>query len=288
MSIEQRRAEVVEAPRSRLGEGPRWFGDRLHWVDIHGRRHHALDVRTGGTVTEQCRDEVTLVLPRAGGGLLLAVGATIVLRDPDGRERVLCVLSGDPAHRCNDGVCDPEGRLYVGTMRRDASGREGRLHRVDPDGHVTTVADGCGIPNGIAFDVRRRRMWFADSADGGVDVWDLDVDGLPVGRRRLVDVAGPGVPDGLALDDAGHAWVAVHGSGVVHRYRPDGALVGRITVDAARTTACAFGGASGTDLYVTTAQPEAGVDRDDGDPLAGSVFVVPDVGCGLPVVPFAG
>ncbi|MFD1044957.1 SMP-30/gluconolactonase/LRE family protein, partial [Kibdelosporangium lantanae] len=61
-----------------------------------------------------------------------------------------------------------------------------------------------------------------------------------------------------------------------------------ITFPAAHTTACAFGGAGLTDLYVTTAREglsEAELAR---QPLSGSVFVVPGAGTGLPSTVFAG
>jgi sugar lactone lactonase YvrE len=281
---------VDGTPVAELGEGPRWIDGRLRWVDILGRRHHALDPGAGEVVSRDEPDAVTVVLPRRRGGLVLGVGATVVLRgaEGEGADRTLAVLTDDPAHRCNDGACDPQGRLYVGTMRRDGAGREGRLHRVGPDATVTVVAEGCGIANGVGFDPARRRMYFADSRDGGVDVFDLDVEGLPGGRRRFVDVGPPGVPDGLVVDADGHVWVAVHGAGAVQRHAPDGRLVARVEVPVEQVTAVTFGGPDLTDLYVTTAREGLDQAALADQPLAGRLFVVRGAGRGVPVTAFAG
>lgn len=280
--------EPLDVPRAELGEGPRWFGGRLHWVDILGRRRFSHDAAAGATAVEELPDAVTLALPRAGGGLVLAVGGDVLVRDPDGAQRLLARLSGDPALRCNDGACDPQGRLYVGTMRRDGTGAEGRLVRIEPDGTTTVVAEGCGIANGIGFDPARARMYFADSLAGGVDVWDLDAEGLPVRRRRFVDIARPALPDGLAVDRDGDVWVALHEGGAVRRCSPAGAVVAEVALPAAQVTACTFGGPGLTDLYVTTAREGFDADRARREPLAGSVFVARGAGHGTAVTPFAG
>ena len=280
--------EPVVTVGSELGEGVRWFAGAVHWVDIIGRRWHRHDPSAGTTTTEDRPDAVTLVLPRAAGGLVLTSGADVLVREPDGSERLLARLSDDPAHRCNDGACDPQGRLYVGTMRRDGTGREGRLLRVDPDGSTTVVADGCGIANGIGFDLERARMYFVDSADGAVDVFDLGDEALPRTRRRFVDVEGPAVPDGLVVDADGFVWVALHEGGAVRRHDPSGAVVDEVRVPAQQVTSCTFGGDDLADLYVTTAREGFDHERREREPLAGSLFVARGAGRGVPLVPFAG
>ena len=111
-------------------------------------------------------------------------------------------------------------------------------------------------------------MYFIDSLTYRVDVFDYD--GEPANRRTfaVVDPA-DGIPDGLAVDDEGGVWVALHGGGAVRRYDPDGAHVETIDVPATNVTACCFGGDDGRSLFITTAAP------------AGSVFVT-DAGVGGP------
>jgi sugar lactone lactonase YvrE len=123
-----------------------------------------------------------------------------------------------------------------------------------------------------------------------VDVFDVDRDtGLVARRRQFVDLArAPGFPDGLTVDADGCLWVAMWDGGAVHRYTPTGVLDRVVGVPATRTTACAFGGPGLGDLYITSAT--AGLDpakRAD-QPLAGSLFVLPGAGAGLPGHAFTG
>ena len=37
----------------------------------------------------------------------------------------------------NDGICDPAGRFWAGTMAIDERQAAGSLYRLDPDGQVT-------------------------------------------------------------------------------------------------------------------------------------------------------
>jgi sugar lactone lactonase YvrE len=93
-----------------------------------------------------------------------------------------------------------------------------------------------------------------------------------------------GFPDGLTVDADGCVWVAVWDGAAVHRYTPAGHLDRVIELPVLRPTACAFGGADLTDLYITTARTGLAAPH----PMSGSVLVVPGAGKGLPQPAFAG
>ncbi len=127
-------------------------------------------------------------------------------------------------------------------------------------------------------------MYYVDSPTRRVDVFDHDEDGVR-DRRTLVEIEeGAGFPDGLTVDAEGCVWVALWDGGAVRRYTPAGELDRVITLPTPRTTACAFGGAALTDLYITTAR----TGLPPTDPLSGSLLVVPGAGKGLPQPAFEG
>jgi sugar lactone lactonase YvrE len=86
------------------------------------------------------------------------------------------------------------------------------------------------------------------------------------------------------VDAEGCVWVALWQGSAVRRYTPGGELDRVIELPVPLVTACAFGGADLTDLYVTTAR----VGLTEPRALAGSLFVVPGVGKGLAQPAFAG
>ncbi|MFD4764212.1 SMP-30/gluconolactonase/LRE family protein [Streptomyces sp. NPDC058439] len=242
-----------------LGEGARWVDGRLIYVDILAGR--LLEVSDDGrrTPRELLRLDVPLgaVAPVYGrpGHWIAAAGTGIALLTPDGRPEWLArpeEHSPVPT-RMNDGVCDPHGRFWAGSMPYDGTLGAGSLYRTDPDGSVHRVLDGMTIVNGPAFTADADLLYVADSAAGVIHRCTLDKDGNPTGREEFARVTAGGSPDGMTVDDTGRLWVAVWGHGVVHRYRPDGTLDATIPLPTPQPTSVCLVPEGGR-LLITTAR----------------------------------
>jgi sugar lactone lactonase YvrE len=145
------------------------------------------------------------------------------------------------------------------------------------------VLAGVTVSNGLDWSPDGSLAYYDDTATHRVDVFDYDRDAGLTGRRPFVQMPDDGNPDGLTVDAEGGVWVALYGSGVVHRYTPAGVLDDVVEVPTAQVTACTFGGPRLDQLFVTTSRE--GLAPGD-DPLAGSLFRT-DVGiAGLPVREF--
>jgi sugar lactone lactonase YvrE len=282
------RFDIAVQSTASLGEGPTWDARTatLIWVDVLAPEIHRWNPATGVNETTEAPQHVGAAKPRAGGGLVLNLRDGVALVETSGERRWLVYWARDGV-RGNDAGVDGAGRLWAGTMRYDAEEGGGWLARVEPDGQAHMVLPKVTISNGVGWSPDNTRMYYADTPTGRVDVFDYDLaSGEVSARRPLVDVGGD--PDGLCVDADGCVWVALWGAGQVRRYTPDGELDRTVTLPATLTTACCFGGAGLTDLYVTTAR----VGLSDGEiaeqPLSGSVFVLPDIGSGLPSTVFAG
>lgn len=279
------RAEVAVRAAAELGEGPTWdpAAGRLVWVDILSSRVHTYEPSTGRRTIMATEQHVGAAKPRAGGGLVVNLRDGIGLYDADGG---FSWLFRDPVagRRGNDAAVAPDGALWAGTMRYDEAPGGGTLTRFAADGQRTTVLDDVAVSNGTGWSPDGRLMYYIDSPTRRVDVFDF-VDGRARGRRPFVEIEeGAGFPDGLTVDADGCVWVALWDGAAVRRYTPDGELDCVIELPTPRVTACAFGGAGLTDLYVTTAR----VGLSAPHPVAGSLLVVPGAGKGLPQPAFSG
>ncbi|WP_069773914.1 SMP-30/gluconolactonase/LRE family protein [Streptomyces sp. LUP30] len=278
--------EVAVRAEATLGEGPTWdpATGRLLWIDILGSRLHAYDPATGRRTVRATDQHVGAAKPRAGGGLVLNLRDGVGLLDPDDSFRWLR-HEPVPGRRANDAAVAPDGSLWAGTMRYDEAPGGGTLSRLAGDGSAELVLDDVAVSNGTGWSPDGTLMYYIDSPTRRVDVFDCSADGRVSGRRPFVRVEdGAGFPDGLTVDADGCVWVALWDGGAVRRYTPAGELDRVIALPTPRVTACAFGGAGLTDLYVTTAR----VGLTAPHPVAGSLLVIADAGKGLPQPAFAG
>jgi sugar lactone lactonase YvrE len=237
--------------RCELGEGPRWDAatGTLLFVDIEGRSLH----RWNGSTLETQRFEgmIGCAAPTADGDVVVALASRIALASTG---ETLARFPHGENMRANDGACDPDGRLWVGTMAVDAAPGAGALYRLDGAELVPKLHD-LTISNGLGWSADGTRMWFIDSKANRVD--EFVYDGELGDRRALVEIdPAIGDPDGLTVDDEDCVWVAVWGGSCIRRYTPDGELDRIVELPAENPTSCCFGG---TTLYITTAAPDGRV-----------------------------
>ena len=280
------RAERVTGSVAYHGEGPvwsqRWGG--LRWVDMLAGDILSLD--GDGTVRRRhVGDVAAAVRPRRGGGAVIAVERGFTLEDADGTLTPLAPAWSDDGVRMNEGGCDPDGRFWCGSMAYDRRPGGAAFYRLDPDRSVRRVLDGVTISNGLEWSPDGSRAYYDDTATHRVDVFDYDRDDGLTARRPFVVLTDGERPDGLTVDTEGGVWVALNGSGVVHRYTPGGVLDEVVHLPTPKVTACTFGGPGLDQLFITTSRE--GMAPDD-DPLAGSLFRAEVGVVGLPVREFGG
>ena len=111
-----------------------------------------------------------------------------------------------------------------------------------------------GVPNGLAFDADRGRMYFTDTPTQTVLVADYDADtGARTNVRPFLDYNPlPGKPDGACLDADGCYWSASIYAWSVIRVTPEGVIDRRVELPVEKPTMPAFGGPDLATLYVTS------------------------------------
>ena len=287
-------AEACTRTQAVLGEGLRWDSRRDELL--------AVDILAGGVYRGRLDDEGLLDLVRSyqlpstvgaiapvqgDEGWILAAGHGFVHLSPHGELRPL--LDVTPAGtRMNDGACDPQGRLWAGTLADDFRPGGGALYRLDPDGRVEVVLRGLTISNGLGWSPDGRTMYLADSGPRVVHAFEFQGEAGTISNDRVLASLSPdvGTPDGLTVDTDGDIWVAIYDGGRVHRYAPDGVLRDELVLPAAQCTSCAFGGPQLAQLYVTTATEGWTDEQRRAQPAAGLVYRFETNSTGRPAAPF--
>jgi sugar lactone lactonase YvrE len=276
-----------------LGEGPHWderTGELL-WVDITQGRIHAWSPPNDSVRTETFDVEVSAVVPRSGEpGHVVAAGHRLLLRDGE-HERVVAAVEEDlPDNRFNDCKCDPQGRLWAGTMSKTRTPGTAALYRLVAGHDLERVIAGTTISNGLAWSPSGDTMYFIDSTTQRIDAFDFDGATGDIANRRTVVEIDPndGLPDGMTVDAEGGIWVCLFGGAAIRRYAPDGTLDAKIPLPTTNPTSPAFGGPDLRTLYITTARHRLTPAQLAAEPLAGAVLSLEPGVTGLPANRFGG
>ncbi len=273
---------------AQLGEAPIWHPDeaKLYWVDILHPAIYRFDPETA--VNDACEPKklVSAVLFGAGGSkrvvsqdgieeLDFEASCLLPLADPE---------NGVPRNRLNDAKTGPDGAIWVGSMRLDASRPSGGLYRVGPDGQVLRKDGGFTVGNGLDWSPDRRTLYFVDTVPGKIFAYDFEMSvGALTNKRVLAEIPeSEGRPDGLCVDAEGGIWCAIWDGWRINRYSPDGSLDSTIHVPVPRPTSVAFGGPDLETLYVTSARTRLPARTLAEAPLSGGIFACRPGPAGLP------
>ena len=291
----------LDAPRCAGGENPMWDAGRqlLHYIDNSGMKVHSFDPASGATRTLEMPAVITTLVLRARGGAVVTLRSGIHFLDLEtGALDLVHPLADPPAHVFNDGKVDSRGRFVIGASTANFAdpGPDGGLFRLDPDLGLTRLDSGIHFSNGPCWSPDGGTLYFSDSWIHTAYAYDYDLATGGVSNRRPFVNTGElgGLPDGATVDADGLYWVAVFRAGKIAAYRPDGQLERVIDMPVKLVSSVGFGGPNLDRLYVTTIAHDVagaahGTPRDGTEELAGSLFVVEDLGVrGRPEPAFAG
>ncbi|HET7559613.1 MAG TPA: SMP-30/gluconolactonase/LRE family protein [Limnochordia bacterium] len=286
-------AKPFGATQAILGEGALWYGDRLYWIDIEGKRVYIDDVAAGTQAVLDVPERVGTVVPRAKGGLVVALangfafldertGAVTPITDPEPNR---------PDNRFNDGKCDPAGRFWAGTMSVKESKGAGALYMLDRKGVAHRKLDDVSVSNGICWSHDKTKMYYVDTPTQQVVTFDYDDASGEIKNPRVKIAIDPaeGHPDGMTIDADGNLWIALwQGYAVVAHDPRTGKRLHKIELPVAKVTSCAFGGLDLADLYITSASIGLSAEERAKQPLAGSLFLARPGARGVPAFAYAG
>jgi len=253
-------------------EAPRWHDGRIWCSDFYtgqvvSAREDGSDLRLEAEVPEQPSG-----LGWLPDGRMLVVSMRdrrILRREADGSLVVHADLGEHATGHLNDMTVDRSGRAYVGNFGFDlmsgAPLETASLHRVDPDGTVTAVADELWFPNGSAI-TRDSVLLVNETFGNRVSAFDLTDDGRLVNRRVWAEFAPLPTDraieqvlaratvsgDGGCVDAEGGFWIADATGGRLLRVVEGGEITDELR-PGINVYACALGGADGRTLFACVA-----------------------------------
>jgi sugar lactone lactonase YvrE len=286
-----------------LGEGCLWDAGAqcLWWIDIaRPSRIHRLDPASGAHRVWYSSLLLTAIALRNGGGLVLGGEDGVYSFDPETGAISLFVRpeTDRPQNRFNDGACDPQGRLWIGTMFQnigpagedlDIPADTGALYRVDGAGASQRMEDHIGVSNGPCWSPDGGTFYFSDSRNQVIFAYDFDgATGGLSNRRVFNDCKDHGYPDGATVDAEGFLWSARWQGACVLRIDPRGRIDRVIAMPALRPTCVCFGGESLDTMYVTSSKAHLDQASMARYPLQGGLFCFHPGVVGTPKFKFAG
>lgn len=252
-------------------ECPRWRDGRLWVSDFYTNQVIATDGRGNTEVMAEVPGQPSGLgfLPDGRALIISMRDHRILVRDDAGLLTEHADLSDAVPAVLNDMVVDEQGRAYVGNFGFDLMGgaalRDTVLSRVDPDGTVTTVADGLRFPNGMVI-LPGGVLVVAETFAGRLTAFDIGANGDLSGRRVFASFGEPPTtddvetaaaqlevaPDGICADAEGAIWVADALHARLIRVREGGEIADEITAKMG-VYACMLGGADGRTLFACAA-----------------------------------
>jgi sugar lactone lactonase YvrE len=288
--------EVVLEHRCVLGEGPVWDpkNQTICWVDIlKGEIHEYKPAENShktlfvnqmiGAITICKNGHFVAALKNGFGFIDRNSGAVTMISNPEPHL---------PGNRFNDGKSDPSGRFWAGTMSHTDEPEKGSLYLLNTNLSVTKKISKVSISNGMAWSYDHKIFYYIDTPTFSVAAFDFDnTNGAIDNKRTVIRISQiDGSPDGMTIDSEGMLWIAHWDGWQITRWNPaTGEKLLNIPLPVARVTSCCFGGDRYQDLYITSARTGLPDDQLKEQPLAGSLFVIRNIGyTGLPLFEFNG
>ncbi|MFS2108988.1 2-dehydro-3-deoxy-6-phosphogalactonate aldolase [Sphingomonas sp. Sphisp140] len=262
------RPRLLANPGAIIGESPVIQRDTVSWTDPVRRRVYRF--AEGQVAERETEQPVFGLVPLPDG----RIAGTL--------ESAFCTLDGitgptaeiGPGCRFSDLTVDPRGGLWGGVMHKAIlAGRGAIFHAASSEAEPRRVAEGLGVPNGMAFSDDGRTLFVIDTLSRTLIAYPADIEAGTLGEPVIVSdfMNVPGKPDGMARAPDGRFFVAMWGGGCIAELAPDGALLRSIPVPAPHLSSAAL---AGDTLYVTSSRMRLSPAQLEAFPASGGLFAI--------------
>lgn len=260
-----------------LGESPIWNAkdECIYFVDIKKPSINRFSTKSGTFESIDAPSEIGCIALN-NNGLVAAMEYGLAFVDFEKSEyRFFSSIDSDySGNRPNDGKCDKNGRLWLATMDKNEVLTTGRLWRLSSSSPPKIMDHNFIIGNGIDWSPDSKKMYFTDSMNRTIYVYDFDLtNGTIKNKKVFVKIPSlEGYPDGLTVDSLGFVWSAHWDGWRITRYAPNGIVDKVIPLPVPRPTSLTFGGIDLTRIYITSASYGLTLEELNHSPLSGTLF----------------
>ena len=263
-----------------LGESPHFDPKTrtLYWVDIYGKAIFRYPLHHTKITQFNLPEMVGHVIPTSAETALISMPSGIYTYQFSNQHlsRISELEPHFPNNRPNDGKCDPQGRLWVGTIDFNFEAGASSLYRLEPNGVLTQVLSGLTLANGLAWDTTENLFYFIDSTKQCVQKFDYHPKNGEITHRRIAFSCDQveGLPDGMCIDPEGMLWIAFFDGGQVCRFHPNtGKVIQTIKLPTPYPTSCTWGETGKNQLFITSSSHLLTPKEKEKDTQSGLTFI---------------
>lgn len=227
-----------------LGESPIWnyFDSSLYWVDIDGYKVKKYNDEKG-IISYHMKKKPTCLALIDTNTMMIALEDGIGIYDYRNDTYNYLAKIDNKSVRLNDGKCDKNGILYIGSMcLYEPKDPIGSIYNFK-NGTLNELIPNIGISNGISFD-KNNIMYYADSLKKTIYKHDTN--------NTVIHSYENCCPDGSTIDSNDKYYSCLwegYGIDVFQEQKK----VEHINLPCKFTTCCCFGGENMNKLFVTSA-----------------------------------
>lgn len=235
----------------------------LYFLDIECRKIYCLNPFSNKLECMEMPNYISCIVPDKQGNLIAALPEGLYQINFQKRmSKRIFTESLPEGIRYNDGKCDADGRLWIGSMaicQDEAAKGVGVLYCIENE-KIVREYSGYSIPNGLAWGDDNLFFYHVDTPTKKVDRYKIKKGILLEEKTTAVSLyEEEGSPDGMCMDREGNLWIAMWGGSKVICADPrTGKTLEEISVPDKNVSCCTFGGPELNQLYITTAKDEDG------------------------------
>lgn len=252
-----------------FGEGPRWHDGKWYYSDFYSNTVNWIDPQGDSGIVTTVKNQPSGLgwLPSGEMVIVSMIDMKVLRLEPDGSLAQHADLSDIATFWSNDMCVDDQGNCYVGDFGFDLDDllrEQGQaalvtppgppktnLALVRPDGTAMVAARDMAFPNGAVI-TSDSTLVVAETMAGKLTAFDRAPDGSLSNRRVWADLSDQWIfPDGIAIDENDHIWVANAIGDSATRVAEGGAVTG-IVHTSQHCYAVALGGPNGDQLLCVT------------------------------------